>query len=141
MKNKTELVIRMERTKRDLNVKEVSKTKKQVLSDILNGVKENVEHFRMEDGGWKLDKDFIDSTIITKILGFDITDEINQAFINEGLTIEYNNNGAFVRTSEEYMPIYMNVRTGKLYIVENSDDKSYIYKFSERNGYVQIGKL
>lgn len=136
-----EYVIKLTRTIRDLNVKEVSKTKEQILSDILNAVKETVEHFRIEDGGWKLSKDFIDSTIIYKILGFNITDEISQALMNEGLTIEYNNKGAFVRTQEEYMPIYMNERTGKIYLIENSDDKTYISKFSEHNGYVEIGKL
>jgi len=57
------------------------------------------------------------------------------------LLIEYDDTGAFIRTEEEYMPIYMNQRTGKLYIVENSDDKSYIGKFSEGSGYVKIGKL
>jgi hypothetical protein len=141
MKMKTEFRIRMSGTKRDLNVKEVSKTKKQILSDILNEVRETAEHFKIADGGWKLNKDFIDSTIIQRILGFNIIDEIGQAFMNEGLVIEYNDNGAFVRTKEEYQPIYMNQRTGKIHLVENSDDKTYLDKFSMRNGYVQIGKL
>jgi len=131
----------MRGTKLDLNVKDVSKTKKQILSDILSEVKETAEHFKMEDGGWKLSKDFIDSTIINRILGFNIIDEISQAFMNEGLMIEYNDNGAFVRTEEEYMPIYMNERTGEIHLVENSDDKSYLSKFSTRNGYVEIGRL
>jgi hypothetical protein len=138
---KTEFVITMSGTKRDLNVKEVSKTKEQMLSLILSEVKETAEHFKIADGGWKLNKDFIDSAIIRRILGFNLIDEISQAFMNEGLLIEYTDSGAFVRTKEEYMPIYMNKRTGKLYIVENSDDKSYIDKFSEGNGYVEIGKL
>lgn len=141
MKKKTEFVIRMTGTKRDLNVKEVSKTKKQILSDILSEVKETAEHFRIEDGGWKLNKDFIDSAIITKILGFNVIDEISQAFMNEGLVVEFCSNGAYVRTEEEYMPIYMNERTGKIHLVENSEDKTYHDKFSLRNGYVEIGKL
>jgi hypothetical protein len=138
---KTEFVIKMSGTKRDLNVKQVSKTKEQMLSLILNEVKETAEHFKMEDGGWKLNKDFIDSTIIQRILGFNIIDEISQAFMNEGLEIEYNDDGAFVRTEEEYQPIYMNERTGEIHLVENSNDKSYIDRFSKRNGYVEIGKL
>lgn len=138
---KTEFRIRMSATKRDLNVKEVSKTKKEILSDILSEVKETAEHFRIADGGWKLNKDFIDSTIIRRILGFNLIDEISQAFINEGLVIEYNDKGAFVRTKEEYQPIYMDQRTGKIHLIENSDDKTYLNKFSERNGYVEIGKL
>jgi hypothetical protein len=141
MKKKTELVIKMSGTKRDLNVKEVSKTKEQILSDILREVKETAEHFKIEEGGWKLAKDFVDSDIIRKILRFNIIDEISQAFINEGLVIEYTKEGAFVRTEEEYHPIYMNERTGKLHVIENSDDKSYFKKFRESNGYVFIGRL
>ena len=141
MKKKIQLVIQLSGTKRDLNVKEVSKTKEQILSDILREVKETAEHFKIEEGGWKLAKDFIDSDIIRKILGFNIIDEISQAFINEGLVIEYNDSGAFIRTKEEYVPIYMNERTGEIHLVENSDDKSYLGKFSTRNGYVEIGRL
>jgi hypothetical protein len=141
MKKKIQLVIQLSGTKRDLNVKEVSKTKEQILSDILREVKETAEHFKIEEGGWKLAKDSIDSDIIRKILGFNIIDEISQAFINEGLVIEYNDSGAFIRTKEEYVPIYMNERTGEIHLVENSDDKSYLSKFSTRNGYVEIGRL
>ena len=138
---KTEFRIKLKATNRDLNVKEVSKTRKQILSDILSEVKETAKHFKIEDGGWKLNKDFIDSTIINRILGFNVIDEIAQAFMNEGLLIEYNNNGTFVRTEEEYMPIYMNERTGNIHLIENSNDKTYLDRFSERNGYVEIGKL
>jgi hypothetical protein len=142
MKKKTELVIKMSGTKRDLNVKEVSKTKKQILSDILREVNSALEHFNLEDGGWKLRKDYIQSEILRNIFGFSIEDEINQAFINEGLVIEYTNEGAaFVRTEEEYHPIYMSERTGELYVIENSDDNSYFKKFRESNGYVFIGRL
>jgi hypothetical protein len=141
MKMKTEFRIKLKATKRDLNLKEVSKTKEQILSDILTEVKETAEHFKIADGGWKLNKDFIDSTIINKILGFNVIDEISQAFMNEGLVIEYNDNGVFVRTEEEYMPIYMNERTGKIHLIENSEDKTYLDRFSMRNGYVEIGKL
>jgi mannosyltransferase OCH1-like enzyme len=141
MKKKTELVIHMTATKRDLNVKNVSKTKKQILSYILSEVKESSKHFRIEDGGWKLNKDCINSDIINKVIGFDIINEISQAFINEGLMVEFSSRGSFVRTKEEYMPIYMNEKTGKIHLVENSDDKTYIDRFSKRNGYVEIGKL
>ena len=138
---KTEFRIKLKGTKRDLNVKEVSKTKKQILSDILTEVRETAKHFKIADGGWKLNKDFIYSNIINRILGFNIIDEISQAFMNEGLLIEYNDDGAFVRTEEEYMPIYMNERTGEIHLIENSNDKTYINRFSMRNGYVEIGKL
>jgi hypothetical protein len=128
-------------SKRDLQVKDVSKTKKKILDAINREIETTVEHFKMEDGGWKLRKDYIQFEILRDIFGFSIEDEINQAFINQGLVIEYTKEGAFVRTEEEYHPIYMNERTGKLHIVENSDDKSYFKKFRESNGYVFIGKL
>jgi hypothetical protein len=128
-------------SKRDLQLKDVSKTKKKILDAINREIETTVEHFKMEDGGWKLRKDSIQSEILRDIFGFSIEDEINQAFINQGLVIEYTQEGAFVRTEEEYHPIYMNERTGKLHIVENSDDKSYFKKFRESNGYVFIGKL
>jgi hypothetical protein len=128
-------------SKRDLQLKDVSKTKKQILDAINREIETTVEHFKMEDGGWKLRKDSIQSEILRDIFGFSIEDEINQAFINQGLVIEYTKEGAFVRTEEEYHPIYMNERTGKLHVIENSDDKSYFKKFRESNGYVFIGRL
>jgi hypothetical protein len=128
-------------SKRDLQLKDVSKTKEQILDAINREIETTVEHFKMEDGGWKLRKDSIQFEILRGIFGFSIEDEINQAFINQGLVIEYTKEGAFVRTEEEYHPIYMNERTGKLHVIENSDDKSYFKKFRESNGYVFIGKL
>ena len=128
--------------KRDLQLKDVSKTKKQILNAVNREIETTVEHFNLEDGGWKLRKEYIQSEILRNIFGFSIEDEINQAFINEGLVIEYTNEGAaFVRTEEEYHPIYMNERTGELHVIENSDDKSYFKKFRESNGYVFIGRL
>ena len=127
--------------KRKLKVKSVSKTKKKILEDINREVKLAIEHFKIEDGGWKLSKDFIQSEILRSILDFSIEDEISQAFINEGLLIEYTEGKTFVRTKEEYNPIYMNEKNGKLHIVKNSDDIDYIFKFSKANGYVFIGRL
>jgi hypothetical protein len=126
---------------RNLKVKRVSKTKKQILEAINKVVKSTATHFNLEEGGWKLRKESIEFEILHNILGFSFEDEINQAFINEGLIIEYADNGTFVRSKEAYNPIYMNQRTGKLYVVEDSDDKSYIFKFRECNGYVFIGRL
>lgn len=139
MKKQLQITLRM--PKRDLELKKVSKTKKQIAEVINKEVKIALEHFNMEDGGWKLSKDYIQSEILRNIFGFSIEDEINQAFINEDLVVEYIDRGDFIRTEEEYNPIYMNQRTGKLYIVENSDDKTYLDKFRESNGYVEIGRL
>jgi len=136
--------LRLSAAKRDLKVEKVSKTKKQLLEIIRKHVESTNEHFKPDDdclGGWKLDKGFAQSEIFYDIFGFHIEDEINQAFINEGLVIEYADNKTFIRTKEEYQPIYMNAKTGKLYIVKNSDDKSYLDRFKESKGYFQIGRL
>jgi hypothetical protein len=127
--------------KRDLRINRVSKTKKQILEAISRAVEDAVEHFNREDGGWKLYKDFVQSEVLRDIFGFCIEDEISQAFMNQGLSIEYSGGRSFIRTKEEYQPIYMNERTGKIHLVENSDDKTYIHRFSSRNGYVEIGRL
>jgi hypothetical protein len=127
--------------KRDLQVESVSKTKKQILEAISRAVENAMEHFNGEVGGWKLDKDFLQSEILRDIFGFCIEDEIIQAFMNQGLSIEYSGNRSLVRTKEEYQPIYMNQRTGKIHLIENSDDKTYLNKFSSRKGYTEIGRL
>jgi hypothetical protein len=136
--------LRISSPKRDLKVEKVSKTKKQLLEIIKKHVEFTNEHFKPDDerfGGWKLDKSNITSEILYDIFGFHIDDEIGQAFMNEGLVIEYVNNRSLIRTKEEYCPIYMNAKTGKLYIIENSDDKSYLDKFKESKGYFEIGAL
>jgi hypothetical protein len=136
--------LRLSAAKRDLKVDKVSKTKRQLLEIIRKHVESTNEHFKPDDdclGGWKLDKGFAQSEILYDIFGFHIEDEINQAFINEGLVIEYADNRTLIRTEEEYQPIYMNVKTGKLHIVKNSDDKSYLDRFKESKGYFQIGRL
>jgi hypothetical protein len=131
-------------TKRDLRIEKVSKTKKQLLKIIRKHVESTNEHFKPDNeslGGWKLDKDFIKSEILYDIFGFHIEDEISQAFMNEGLVIEYVDNRSLIRTKEEYQPIYMNAKTGKLHVVKNSDDKSYLDKFKQSKGYFEIGNL
>ena len=138
---KKQLHITLPMSKRELKIKNVSKTKRQIIEAINKEVRSCIEHFNAEDGGWRLNKDFIQSQILGNIFGFSIEDEINQAFINENLIVEYNDRGSFIRTKEGYMPIYMNERTGKIHLIENSDDKTYLRKFTERNGFVEIGRL
>jgi hypothetical protein len=133
--------IRLPTLKRSLNISDVVKTKQQI-SDVIDlMVSDTMEHFSRFEGGWKLDLRHIQNDAINTILGVDIFDEINQAFINAGLIIEYEDGIAFLKTEEPYCPIFMNTRTGKLHVVEDSDDKSYIFKFRESNGYVEIGRL
>ena len=126
-------------TKKELKVKDVSKTKKEILRIISDEVSDCLQHF--EEKGWKLDKDYLQYSILTRILGFAIGDEISQAFVNAGLVIEFHRGKTYIRTKEEYMPIYMHVVTGKLHIIENSDDKHYLDKFCTSKGYVAIGRL
>lgn len=136
--------IKLSLPKRDLKIKTISKTKEQLLEIIKRHVSIVNEHFKPEydsPGGWKLDKTLIESDILQEVFEFNIQDEINQAFMNEGLVIEYSLSGYFIRTKEEYCPIYMNAKTGKLYVIENSDDKSYLDKFKESKGYFEIGTL
>ena len=142
-KKKT-LSIRLSLPKRDLNIKAVSKTKEQLLEIIKKHVSEVSEHFKPEldsPGGWKLDKSYVESEILQDMFEFNIQDELNQAFMNEGLVIEYVDNKSFIRTKEEYRPIYMNAKTGRIHVVENSDDKSYLDKFTQSKGYFEIGVL
>jgi hypothetical protein len=133
--------IKLQLSRRELGVKDISKTKEEILKVIKDAVKSSKEHLEDEDGGWKLDKGTIQLEILYSLLGFHIDDEINQAFINEGLVIEYSKSQVFVRSEKDYQPIYMNAKTGKLHVVEDDSDKSYIFKFSEKNGYFQIGRL
>lgn len=136
-----DLILELSLPKRDLKIQKISKSKKQILQIIKNEINDTVDHFKSEDGGWKIRIDVIRSQILRDILGFCIEAEIEQAFFNEGLVIEFTKDVSFVRTKEEYHPIYMDERTGELHVIENSDDKSYHKKFTESNGYFFIGKL
>ena len=105
-------------------------------------VAEALEHFNdQENGGWQLDKSFIKSEIFRKVFNVTIEDEIDQAFINAGLSISYRSDGSFVELEDGYKPIYFNERTGKIKVVENSDDKGYIFKYSGDKGWTHIGRL
>ncbi len=139
----TKIKLRLPQFKRDLKIVDVVKTRQQIIEIIKEEVSDVVDHFERSDGfgGWKLDQSHIRSIIISKILGVNIEDEINQAIINTGLVIDFEDGGLFIKTKEPYHPIFMNIKTGKLHVVENSDDKSYIFKFRESAGYVEIGKL
>lgn len=133
-----ELYLPMNR--RDLKLKDVKTNKKKIQSVIARKVKEAIRHLNDEEGGWALRKDYIESEILHAILGFNIEDEINQEFINQGASVVYKPDGAFVEHKDGYYPIYMDLVNGNL-IVANGWDKSHIKKYSDANAYFYVGKL
>lgn len=129
-------------SKRKLKLKNVNITAKQIEKIIKQEVKEVLVHFNDEEhGGWRLDKSYIKSEIFRKIFGVLIGDEIDQAFINAGLLVSYGSDGSFIELKEGYKPIYFNEKTGKIKVVEDSDNKDYLFKYSSKKGWTCIGRL
>jgi hypothetical protein len=134
--------ITIPREKRPLKLKGVKVNAKNLEAIIQQEVTESLEHFNDEqNGGWKLDKSYLKSNIFCKVFGVLIESEIDQAFINAGLSISYNYDGSFVELKEGYQPIFFNEKTGKIKVVENSDNKEYIFKYSDHKGWTYIGRL
>lgn len=134
--------IQIPRAKRKLKLKNINITAKQIEKIIKQEVKESLVHFNDEEnGGWRLDKSFLTSEIFRKVFGVLIGDEIDQAFINAGLSVSYGSDGSFVELKEGYKPIYFNEKTGKIEVVEDSDNKDYLFKYSENKGWTYIGRL
>lgn len=134
--------ITIPRSKRPLKLKSVKISSKKIQSIIDQEVAEALEHFKdQESGGWRLDKSFIVNEVLYKIFGFLIGDEIDQAFINAGLTVSYDSDGSFVESKDGYKPIFFNEKTGKIKVVENTDDKDYLYKYISKKGWEQVGRL
>lgn len=130
------------REERPLELKSVKVSAKNLEAIIQQEVAESLEHFNDDqNGGWKLDKSYLKSEIFRKVFGVLIEDEIDQAFINAGLSISYQSNGSFVELKEVYQPIFLNEKTGKIKLVDNSDDNSYLSKYSSKRGWIYIGRL
>lgn len=134
--------ITIPRAKRPLKLKSVKVSSKKIQAIIEQEVKESLVHFKDEEnGGWRLDKSFLTGEIFRKVFGVLIGDEIDQAFINAGLSVSYGSDGSFVELKEGYKPIYFNEKTGKIKLVDDSDDKSYLSKYSSNKGWFCIGRL
>lgn len=134
--------ITIPREKRPLKLKDVKISAKKIQAIIEQEVKESLVHFKDEEnGGWRLGKSFLTSKIFQKVFGVLIQDEIDQAFINAGLLVSYGSDGSFVESKDGYKPIYFNEKTGKIKVVENSDNKDYIFKYSSIKGWTYIGRL
>ena len=134
--------ITITREKRPLKLKSVKVSANNLEATIQQEVKESLEHFNNEEnGGWRLDKSYLKSEIFRKVFGVLIEDEIDQAFINAGLSVSYSSDGSFVGLKDGYNPIYFNERTDEIKVVEDSDNKTYISKYSENNCWTCIGRL
>lgn len=134
--------ITIPRPKRKLELKDVNISAKKIEEIIQQEVSECLEHFSdTVNGGWKLDKSWIKNEIFYKIFDVVIEEEIDQAFINEGLSVSYEGGSSFVELKEGYKPIYFNEKTGKLKVVENADDKSYLFKYTANKGWHPVGRL
>jgi hypothetical protein len=134
--------ITIPREERPLKLKSVKISAKNLEAIIQQEVAESLEHFNdQENGGWKLDKSYLRSEIFHKVFGVLIESEIDQAFINAGLSISYSSNGSFIELKEGYQPIFFNEKTGKIEVVEDSDNNAYIFKYSEHEGWTHIGRL
>ena len=82
--------ITIAREKRPLKLKSVKVSANNLEATIRQEVEESLAHFNNEEnGGWKLDKSYLKSEIFRKVFGVLIEDEIDQAFINAGLSVSY----------------------------------------------------
>jgi hypothetical protein len=134
--------ITIPRSKRPLKLKSVKISAKKIQSIIEQEVNEALKHFKDEEnGGWRLDKSFLTSEIYRNVFGVFVEDEIDQAFINAGLCISYQDGKSYVELKEGYKPIYFNEKTGKIKVVENSGGNNYIFKYRSKNGWFFIGCL
>lgn len=128
-------------TKYPSKLKDVSKTKEELLEILNKHVKETLRHFKKLDQGWKLDKDMLVDDILFDILGFSIHDEFSNLIHEKGLYTEITKDSFLVREKEDYNPIYYNERTGKIVVIDEPNDKSYIFKYNENKGWYNIGRL
>ena len=98
------------------------------------------EHFEIIDGGWGLDLNLIENDISIRLLGFDLMGLIIDRILEEGFEVKLRNGGVFVESKDPYIPVYYDNQTNKLIIVEDSEDKSYIFKY-KGDRYAYLGKL
>lgn len=126
--------------KRKIKIQSVSITKKRIKEVFDKELKDILKHFG-KDTNYPLNKSYIVSSIILKLFNYDLLNEFDQLLINNDLSLVLHNNESYITTKKEYKPIYYNNKLNKIKLVEDSFDKSYISKFSERNGWEQIGTL
>lgn len=111
-----------------------------LLRNMKDRVKDLKYHFKYD--GWGIDTRGVVSDVLYEMLGFHI-DEVIEAYISEkvGATIEYKNNKSMLVKRDGYSPVFYDEYTGEIFIVENPKDKSYIFEYAEKNGYINLGVL
>jgi len=100
--------------------------------------KELQEHFKKH--GWSLDRDHIRADILEKLLGFDILELIDHSLVADSQVAIDSIKGEYVLKAG-YSPIYLDTYTGEIILVDKPQDKSYIMKYREINGFELIGFL
>jgi len=112
---------------------------KESLKEILKEQrKELQEHFK--NHGWNLDRDSIRADILRELLGFDILELIDHSLVADSPVAIDAVIGEYVLKAG-YSPIYLDTYTGEIILVDNPQDKSYIMKYREINGFELIGFL
>jgi hypothetical protein len=100
--------------------------------------KELQDHFKKH--GWSLDRDYIRADILEKLLGFDILELIDHSLVADSQVAIDAIKGEYVLKAG-YSPIYLDTYTGEIILVDKPQDKSYIMKYREINGFELIGFL
>ena len=97
-----------------------------------------IEHFTKS--GWDLSRESIRENIIHQIFGIHLLEVIDQ-YLAKKANVTINVTDDVFELNEEYKPIYMNDKTGEIVLVEDTKDKSFVFKYKESNGYTLIGRL
>jgi hypothetical protein len=100
--------------------------------------KELQDHFKKH--GWNLDRDHIRADILEKLLGFDILELIDHSLVADSQVAIDSIKGEYVLKAG-YSPIYLDTYTGEIILVDKPQDKSYVMKYREINGFELIGFL
>lgn len=91
-------------------------------------------------GGWELDLDIIESILLERLLGFDFMDLLIRSVVSEGFNVHASDRGFMIQPKTPYHPVYYDNQTNELVIIEDSKDKSYIFKYKS-DRYKYLGKL
>lgn len=120
-------------------IKKRNLTKKRIESILNDELLSLVKHF--ETHGWQLNKSYIIEDICYNLLGFHVSEAISYLASQNGIDTEISNEGTFLKSQEPYHPVYYDTYKDKFIIVNNPDDKRYCFKYTEANGYLDLGKL
>ena len=102
---------------------------------------ENLAHFK--EHGYDLDLNYLVEDFLYDAFGSHISEVIsNKLAFDSGTNIVYRmGDDNTLSLKGGHFPIYMDEYTGEIIVVDNSRDKGYISKYSEKSGYLDIGFL